>query len=184
MNTFNSYSPKTIRSGLLASCALALAAVCHAQVSGIDVKDAWVRTSVQGQKATGAFMNITAKDGAKLVGVSSPVAGLGEVHEMKMEGDVMKMRAITALDLPAGKTVALKPGGFHLMLMDLKTPLKKDSTIPLTLRFKDAQGKESTLDLQVNVSTQAPGGASSGSMPGHMHSGQTAPHNPGMGHQH
>ncbi|NBW80078.1 MAG: copper chaperone PCu(A)C, partial [Betaproteobacteria bacterium] len=80
MNTFNSYSPKTIRSGLLASCALALAAVCHAQVSGIDVKDAWVRTSVQGQKATGAFMNITSKDGAKLVGVSSPVAGLGEVH--------------------------------------------------------------------------------------------------------
>jgi len=184
MNTFNSYSPKTIRSGLLACCALAFAAISHSQTTGIEVKDAWVRTSVQGQKATGAFMNITAKDGAKLVGVSSPVAGLGEVHEMKMEGDVMKMRAITALDLPAGKTVALKPGGFHLMLMDLKTPLKKDSTIPLTLRFKDAQGKESTLDLQVNVSTQAPGGASSGSMPGHMNSGQNTPHNPGMGHQH
>jgi copper(I)-binding protein len=103
---------------------------------------------------------------------------------MKMEGDVMKMRAVTALELPAGKTVALKPGGFHVMLMDLKTPLKKDSTIPLTLRFKDAQGKESTLDLQVNVSTQAPGASSSGSMPSHMHSGQSAPHNSGMVHKH
>lgn len=184
MNTLKSQPLKFVRIGFMALSALAFAAISHAQTTGIEVKDAWVRTSVQGQKATGAFMNITAKDGAKLVGVSSPVAGLGEVHEMKMEGDVMKMRAITALDLPAGKTVALKPGGFHVMLMDLKTPLKKDSTIPLTLRFRDAQGKESTLDLQVNVSTQAPGGASSGSMPGHMSSGQTAPHNPGMGHKH
>jgi copper(I)-binding protein len=184
MNTLKTQSLNFVRTGFMAVCSLAFAAISHSQTTGIEVKDAWVRTSVQGQKATGAFMNITAKDGAKLVGVSSPVAGLGEVHEMKMEGDVMKMRAITALDLPAGKTVALKPGGFHVMLMDLKTPLKKDSTIPLTLRFKDAQGKESTLDLQVNVSTQAPGGASSGSMPGHMPSVQTAPHNPGMGHKH
>jgi len=184
MNTFKLQPFQFVRIGFMALSALAFSGNSHAQTTGIEIKDAWVRTSVQGQKATGAFMNITAKDGAKLVGVSSPLAGLGEVHEMKMEGDVMKMRAIAALDLPAGKTVALKPGGFHVMLMDLKTPLKKDSTIPLTLRFKDAQGKESTLDLQVNVSTQAPGGASSGSMPGHMPSGQTVPHNPGMGHKH
>lgn len=177
MNTFKLQPLQFVRIDFMACCTLAFAAFSHAQTTNIDIKDAWVRTSVQGQKATGAFMNITAKDGAKLVGVSSPVAGLGEVHEMKMEGDVMKMRAIPALDLPAGKTVALKPGGFHVMLMDLKTPLKKDSTIPLTLRFKDAQGKESTLDLQVNVSTQAPGASSSGSMPGHM---QNAP----MGHKH
>ncbi len=177
MTTPKSHALKTYCFSLVALTTLALTAFSHAQTTNIDVKDAWVRTSVQGQKATGAFMNITAKDDAKLVGASSPVAGLGEVHEMKMEGDVMKMRAIPALDLPAGKTVALKPGGFHVMLMDLKTPLKKDSTIPLTLRFKDAQGKESTLNLQVNVSTQAPGASSSGSMPGHM---QNAP----MGHKH
>ena len=184
MNTFKLQPLQFVRIGFMACCALAFAANSYAQTNGIEVKDAWVRTSVQGQKATGAFMNITAKDGTKLVGVSSPVAGLGEVHEMKMEGDVMKMRAVTALELPAGKTVALKPGGFHVMLMDLKTPLKKDSTIPLTLRFKDAQGKESTLDLQVNVSTQAPDAASSGSMPGHIHSGQSAPHESGIGHKH
>ena len=77
----------------------------HAQT--VEVKDAWVRTAVPGQRGTGAFMNITAKEGAKLVGVSSPVAGVVEVHEMKMDNDIMRMRAIPALDLPAGKTVAL-----------------------------------------------------------------------------
>ncbi len=117
----------------------------------VEVKDAWVRASVQGQMATGAFMKLIAKDGAQLVSVSSPVAGVAEVHEMKLEGDVMKMRAVPALDLPAGKTVELKPGGYHVMLMDLKTALKKDSTVPLTLVFKDAKGVQSTLVLKVPV---------------------------------
>lgn len=137
--------------------AAALALACgalHAQT--VEVRDAWVRSTVQGQKGTGAFMKITAKDGAKLVGVSSPVAGVAEVHEMKMEGEVMKMRALPGLDLPAGKTVELKPGGYHLMLMDLKQPLPKDSTVPLTLSFKDAKGAESKLELSVAVSTVAP----------------------------
>jgi copper(I)-binding protein len=107
---------------------------------------------VPGQKATGAFMKLTAKDGAKLVGASSPAAGVTEVHEMKMEGDVMKMRAIPGLDLPAGKAVELKPGGYHVMLMDLKAPLAKDTTVvPLTLTFKDAKGAESKLELKVPV---------------------------------
>ena len=129
-----------------------LAGTAYAQT--VDVKDAWVRTSVPGQKATGAFMKLTAKDGAKLVAASSPVAGVTEVHEMKMEGDVMKMKAVAGgLDLPAGKTVELKPGGYHVMLMDLKAALPKDSTIPLTLVFKDAKGVESRLELKVPVAT-------------------------------
>jgi copper(I)-binding protein len=134
----------------------------------VDVKDAWVRSTVPGQMGTGAFMKITAKEGTKLVGVSSPVAGVGEVHEMKMEGDVMKMRAMPVLDLPAGKTVELKPGGYHVMLMDLKQPLLKDSKVPLTLRFKDAKGVESKLELSVPVSAVAPGvtGASATSATG------------------
>ena len=127
-----------------------LAGTAYAQT--VDVKDAWVRTSVPGQKATGSFMKLTAKDGAKLVAASSPVAGVTEVHEMKMEGDVMKMKAVAGgLDLPAGKTVELKPGGYHVMLMDLKAALSKDSTIPLTLVFKDAKGVESRLELKVPV---------------------------------
>ena len=122
----------------------------------VEVKDAWVRTSVPGQKATGAFMKITAKEGSKLVSASSPAAGVTEVHEMKMEGDVMKMRAMPALELPAGQAVRLQPGGYHLMLMDLKQPLPKGATVPLTLRFQDVKGVESRLELSVPVSAMAP----------------------------
>ncbi len=130
------------------------AGLAHAQA--VDVRDAWVRAAVPGQKATGAFMKITARDGARLVGSSSPAAGVTEVHEMKMDGDVMRMRAVGVLDLPAGKTVELKPGGYHLMLMDLKGPLGKDSTVPLTLVFRDAKGVESRLALQLPVGMAAP----------------------------
>jgi len=129
----------------------------------VEIKDAWARATVKGQTATGAFMKITARDGAKLIGASSPAAGVAEVHEMKMEGDVMKMRAVQGgLDLPAGKTVELKSGGYHLMLMDLKAPLAKDSTLPLTLVFKDAKGAESKLELKVPVATVAPGAKAAG----------------------
>lgn len=125
----------------------------------VEVKDAWVRATVPGQKGTGAFMSITARDGAKLVGASSPVAGVAQVHEMKMDGDVMKMRAMPSLDLPAGQTVQLKPGGYHVMMMDLKQTLPKGSTVPLTLRFKNAKGAESKVELKVPVSTVAPAAA-------------------------
>lgn len=135
----------------------------------VEVKDAWARTSVPGQKATGAFMKLTAKDGAKLVAISTPAAAVAEVHEMKMDGDVMKMRAVSGgLDLPAGKTVELKPGGYHVMLMDLKAALPKDSSVPMTLTFKDAKGVESKLELTVPVATVAPG-AKAGDMPAMNH---------------
>jgi copper(I)-binding protein len=115
---------------------------------------------VQGQKASGAFMTLTAQTPGRLVSVSSPVAGVAEVHEMKMEGDVMKMRALAnGLELPAGKPVELKPGGYHVMLMDLKLPLQKDTTIPVTLVFKDAKGVETKKELKLPVSQTAPAGA-------------------------
>ena len=135
----------------------ALLEVTGKDAQTVEVTQAWVRSTVQGQKGTGAFMSITARDGARLVGVSSPVAGVVEVHEMKMEGDIMKMRAVPVLDLPAGHTVQLKPGGYHLMLMDLKQPLPRGSRVPLTLRMLDSRGTQSTLVLAVPVSTLAPG---------------------------
>jgi len=136
----------------------------------VDVQGAWARATVPGQKATGAFMKLTAKDGAKLVSVSSPVAGVSEVHEMKMDGDVMKMRAVAGgLDLPAGKAVELKPGGYHVMLMDLKGPLQKDSKIAMTLTFKDAKGVETRTELTVPVAMAAPG-AKPADMPAMDHS--------------
>ena len=139
-----------------ALAAALVAASAGAQVQQIEVSQAWVRASVPGQRATGAFMKLKAKDGAKLVGASSPAAGVVEVHEMKMDGDVMQMRAVPALDLPAGQTVELKPGGYHVMLMDLKAALPKDSSVPLTLLFKDAKGKEYQLALKLPVAATAP----------------------------
>lgn len=145
-----------------AAMALSLASACMAalaQSAPVKVDGAWARATVQGQKGTGAFMSLTAKDATQLVGISTPVAGVAEVHEMKMEGDVMKMRALPSLDLPAGKKVDLKPGGYHIMLMDLKAPLAKDSTVPVTLLFKDAKGVQSKLELKLPVATAAPGAA-------------------------
>jgi hypothetical protein len=139
-------------SGLLLSASLA-----SAQPAAIKVDGAWARATVQGQSGTGAFMNITAAQGTRLVGISSPLVGVAEVHEMRMDGDVMKMRAVSGLELPAGKTVQLKPGSYHLMLMDLKQPLLKDSTLPLTLRFKNAAGVDSQLELTVPVAMAPPG---------------------------
>ena len=143
---------------LLASVAALATGSAQAQTAdpAINIKDAWVRTTVPGQKATGAFMKITAKEGTRLVGASTPVAGMAEVHEMKMDGDIMKMRGLPGLELPAGKTVELKPGGLHVMLMDLKAALPKDSTVPLTLLFKDAKGVESKMELKLPVSAAAP----------------------------
>ncbi len=117
----------------------------------VKIDNAWVRASVPGQKATGAFMTLTSKAGTRLTEVSSPVAGVAEVHEMAMHGDVMKMRSLSELDLPAGKAIELKPGGFHVMLLDLKGQLAADSTVPLTLTFKDAKGVESKTELSVPV---------------------------------
>ena len=152
------------RLALLAAIATsALTTTTPVWAQSVDVKAAWARATVQGQKATGAFMTLTAKNGTKLVGISSPVAGVAEVHEMKMDGDVMKMRALEGgLDLPAGKAVELKPGGYHVMLMDLNTPLKKNTTIPLTLLFTDAKGVSSKQEIKLPVSQTPPVGASAG----------------------
>ena len=154
---------------VVVSGVLAFGLACaQAGTANVDVKDAWVRSSVPGQTGTGAFMKITAKTGMQLVGVSSPVAGVVEVHEMKMDKDIMKMRALPVLDLPTGKTIELKPGGYHVMLMDLKQPLLKDSKIPLTLTFKDAKGVQTRMELALPVTNVAPGGASGKADP-HKH---------------
>ncbi len=132
------------------------AALAQLQETRVQVKDAWARATVPGQQAGGAFMKITASEGLQLVGVSTPVAPVAEVHEMKMDGGVMRMRAVPILDLPAGSTVELKPGGHHIMLMDLKAPLQKDSQVTLTLVFKDIKGVQSRLDLSLPVVSNAP----------------------------
>jgi copper(I)-binding protein len=116
------------------------------------VAEPWVRGTVAQQKATGMFANITSAKGGKLVSASSPVAGVVEIHEMAMEGNLMKMRALPAgLDLPAGKAVALKPGGYHVMLMDLKQQLKPGETVPVTLVFEAADKTRETVEVKAPV---------------------------------
>ena len=117
----------------------------------VTVKDPWVRATVSAQKATGAFMQITSAQDARLVEAKSPVAGVVEVHEMVMEKDVMKMRAVKGLDLPAGKTVELKPGGYHIMFMDLKQQMKEGTTVPVTLVIEGKDKKRSTVEVKAAV---------------------------------
>ena len=130
---------------------IALVVVAAPAQAQTTVKDAWVRGTVAAQKATGAFMQITSTQGGRLVSAASPVAGVVEIHEMKMEGDVMKMAPVAGLDLPAGKAVELKPGGYHVMLMDLKQPMKAGDTLPLTLVFEDKAGKRETVEVKAEV---------------------------------
>ncbi len=138
---------------------VALAAASLSASAQVDVQNAWARGTVKGQMATGAFMTLTAKDATKLVGASTPVAGVAQVHEMTMKDGVMKMNEVKGgLDLPAGKAVELKPGSYHVMLMDLKQTIDKDSTVPLTLLFKDAKGVESKVEVKVPVSMTPPAG--------------------------
>ncbi|HQQ71865.1 MAG TPA: copper chaperone PCu(A)C [Alicycliphilus sp.] len=139
---------QTIAPRITVACALLLAGVAHAQV---QVQDAWVRATVPQQKATGAFMRLTAAQDTRLVSASSPVAGVTEVHEMKLVDNVMQMRAIPGLDLPAGQAVDLKPGGYHIMLLDLKQPVAQGANVPLTLVFEGKDGKRETQELQAPV---------------------------------
>ena len=122
----------------------------------LQVEGAWVRSSPS-PTGTAAYMRLTAGEPLTLVGVSTPAAGVAEVHEMKLDGDVMRMRALDTLPLPVGQLVELKPGGLHLMLMDLKSPLQANARVPLTLLLRDAKGVERRVELQVPVAPGAPG---------------------------
>lgn len=158
MNLFSFISRAPLRSLAVLACAGALFSQA-ALAQSLVVQNAWARATVQGQKSSGAFMSLTAPAGCRLKSVYTPVAGVAQVHEMRMEGDIMRMQAVKdGLELPAGKTVELSPGGYHVMLMDLKVALQKDTSIPLTLVFVDAKGVESKTEIKVPVSLAAPSG--------------------------
>lgn len=131
---------------LLLASLLSLA--CTSVLAQVSVTDPWVRATVPQQKATGAFMQLNSANGTRLVDARSPVAR-AEIHEMAVQDHVMRMRQISGLDLPAGQSVALKPGGYHIMFFDLKQPVKDGDVIPLTLVFEDKDKKRETLELQV-----------------------------------
>jgi copper(I)-binding protein len=117
----------------------------------VQVDDPWVRATVPEQNVTGAFMRLTAPADARLVSARSPLAGKVEIHEMVTEKDLMKMRPVVAIELPAGKTIELKPGGRHVMLFDLKGPVREGDTVPLTLVLEGRDGKRETIDVAAPV---------------------------------
>ncbi len=133
-----------------------IAAVCAAlsftlpAAAQVMVSDPWIRGTVPQQMASGAFMQLKSAKDAKLVEARSPAAGVVEIHEMKMENNVMRMRAVQALALPAGRTVELKPGGYHLMLMDLKQQMKEGEVVPVTL-VVESGGKRETIEVKATV---------------------------------
>jgi periplasmic copper chaperone A len=115
----------------------------------LRISHAFVRATPPGAKVAGAFMSIEnqGKEPDRLVSASSPVAGLVEIHEMAMDGGLMKMRAVKGIDLKPGAKVELQPGGYHVMLEDLKQPLKQGEHIPLRLTFE----KAGTVEIKVKV---------------------------------
>ena len=129
----------------------ALMVACSAVAQSIEVRDAWIRGTVPAQKATGAFMEITGKSAVRLLRVDSPVAASVEIHNMTMQNGVMKMFPVDGIDVSAGKTVKLAPGGYHVMMMGLKQQMKPGDRVPLTLTFELADKKRESLVLSVEV---------------------------------
>jgi hypothetical protein len=148
---------------LLSAAILASTFALPAGAANVSVSDAWARATMPGQKVSGAYMKLTSDVDAKLVAASSPAVPRVEVHEMKMDGDVMRMREVKAIDLPKGKTVSLEPGGYHIMLMNLPKPIAAGEVIPLTLVIESGGKKQS---VEVKAEARAPGG---GSMQHHHH---------------
>ena len=138
----------SLPAAILALGALLASASAWAQV---EVKSAWVRGTVGGQRTTAAYMDLTSAQAAALVGAESAAAAIAEVHEMQMDRNIMRMRAVPRLELPAGKTVELKPGGYHVMLMDLKRPLKKGDSVPLKLKIQGPDKKVTTVEVTAEV---------------------------------
>ena len=122
-----------------------------AAAADLEVSSPWVRGTVSAQKATGAFMQLSSKGGVSLVGVGSPAANIVEIHEMVMDNNVMKMRALPRLEVEAGKVLELKPGSYHVMLIDLKKPLSKGEIVPITLQVEGKDRKVEAVEVKAEV---------------------------------
>ena len=136
--------PSVFCSGCIA---LALASVTFAadvQLKSLDIRQPFARATPASAKTAAVFMAIEnkGKEVDRLLSASSPAAGIVEIHEMKMAGGMMQMREVSGLEIKPGATIELKPGGYHVMLMDLKAPLKQGESVPVTLKFEKAGAVE------------------------------------------
>lgn len=145
-------APHLRRSAFARFALASLLAVCALPAQAeVSVKDAWVRGTVAGQKASGGFMTVTSTEDAKVVAVSSPVAKVAEIHATRKDGSMMVMEHVESLALPAGKPVEFRPGGHHVMLMGLTKPLGKGDTVPITLTVENARGIRTTVEVKAPV---------------------------------
>ena len=128
-----------------------LAFAAQTALAQVTVKDAWVRATVPHQSATGAFMTLESPQDARLVAASSPAAGVVEIHHMSMENGVMKMRAVSGVDILAGKGAELKPGGYHVMMMNLKQQVKEGDIVPLTLVIEGKDKTRQTVEVKASA---------------------------------
>jgi len=146
---------------ILSAAALALAGtLAHAhsfKIGAIDIGHPYARATAPGQPTGGGYLKLENKGGGddRLLSARAGVSASVELHSMAMEGDVMRMRQVDGVALPAGKTVELKPGGFHLMFVGLKAPLKDGDKFPMTLKFE----KAGEVEVTVNVEAPKAGGA-------------------------
>jgi hypothetical protein len=157
--------PAAVLNQMLRGCAATAGclACLSAFAQGVSVKEPWVRATVAGQSVAAAFMILESARDARLVAASSPAAERVEIHATILEGGVAKMRPLPRVDLPAGRPVKLAPGGIHVMLLGLKTPLVAGTTVPLTLHV---EGRErARVDVMAEVRPIGAGGDE----PAHRH---------------
>jgi len=151
--------PKMIGTACGALAVLCLAVLpAFAQPSGVEVTNAWARGTVSAQKSSGVFLDIRSSAAARLIGAASPVAAAVEIHNMSLEGGVMRMFPVKTVELPAGTLVRLAPGGYHVMLLGLRRQLKAGERIPLTLKVQGVDGKVQDIEAHVPVRDLASGG--------------------------
>lgn len=133
------------------AAAVFLLAACGCAFADVTVEAPWIRGVVAGQSSTGAFMTLRSTEAAELVGMSSPAAESLQVHKTAMVDGMMTMEPVDALAVPAHGSVALEPGGLHVMLVGLRVPLRPGDKVPLTLTFRGADRRESAVTVQAEV---------------------------------
>ncbi|MGE8311418.1 MAG: copper chaperone PCu(A)C [Pseudomonas protegens] len=140
--------PSRLNAALLLVSLLGLGGTASAAT---QVDNAWVRATVAGQHASGAFMDLTASSDSKLVEVQSPVAKNVQIHQSSMHNDVMSMQQVDAVALPAGQKVSLDTHGYHVMLMELTGQIKAGDIVPLTLTVENAKGEKETIKVEAQA---------------------------------
>jgi copper(I)-binding protein len=146
---------KTITMTALALAFFFASAAMHAE-EAVTIAHAWVRATAPGQRVAGAYLEISSAAPSKLVAASSPVAGSVEIHSMRLENGIMTMRQLESLELPAQQAVKLEPGGVHIMLLDLKKPLKPGDKIPLRFTLQRVDRSKMVVEVQAEVRSVVP----------------------------